>query len=110
MKILVERCLEQNDLDRNYEAKNLLLEELSKCLHHGRAANEALVFAKPGLKHVDEPDFEANDIVCLNEEVYVFRRKRDRDILEFTTLLGKSKPFAAECVQPRRIFRFKDLT
>jgi hypothetical protein len=108
MKILAERCLVDLGLNRAYEAKTLLLEHVSSCLHQARAANEALAFTAPGLLHVDEPDFDPNDIVILNGTVFFYQGMKDSGTLEFNNLLGTRKSFSAEYVKPRRIYRFKD--
>jgi HKD family nuclease len=110
MIISAERCLEEHGLDRRYEARTVLLEDVSKCLRHGKAAHEALAFTIPGLKHVDMPDFEVNDLVVLNGEIYVFKRRKDNKYLEFSDMMGNSRSFSKEYVQPRKICGFMYLT
>ncbi len=108
MKILAERSLDEHGLNRAYEAKTLLLEHVSSCLHHARAAHQALAFTAPGLQHVDETDFDQNDIVQFNDNIFIFGGMKDSNTLNFTSMLGENKSYSAEYIQPRRIYGFKD--
>ncbi|MFC1740127.1 hypothetical protein ACFL0N_01450 [Pseudomonadota bacterium] len=107
MKIIAERCLAEHELDRAYEAKTLLLEHVTTCLHHARAASEALTFTAPGLQHVDETIIEQNDIVDLKDELFLFNGVKESNTLNFTNMFGTTKSFRVEYVNPRAIYSFK---
>ena len=110
MKILAERQLEFGGLNRAYEAKTILLEQVTACLHHSKAAHNALSFTKPGLKHLCDSDITPNDIVTVSGNVFLYKGPRDSSTFEFVDMVGNHKSFVAEYVQPNRIYRFSDST
>lgn len=109
MKVKAQSLLTEYDLGCNYEVQVILLEEVAKKISNTRAANSALLLAQSTIKIINDIDFEENDVVLLNEQLYLLDGMIGHDRYKLITCLGESKEFSAKIAKPVRIHRFRDM-